>query len=89
MPGRLPWNRKSGSLTIIVQGIEDNALQYAGHTAWSRHNEKTKSGYVGGKKLRSKDQWAIQRDTHEAVISDEQAESISRPRAENGRKQLR
>ncbi len=54
---------------------------------WS--NEKVKGGYVGGTKFRPREKWVIQRDTHERMISDEQAELIFSQRARNGRKQCR
>ena len=78
---------KLSSSTLI--GIEDNALQYAGHTVWNRHNERIKGGYLAGRRLRPKEDWKILRDTHEPMISDEQAKSIALQRVENGRKQHR
>jgi hypothetical protein len=57
-------------------GIEDNALVYAGHTVWNRHNEKLKGSYRGGIKVRPRDQWVVHQNTHEAMISDVQAEMI-------------
>jgi site-specific DNA recombinase len=62
-------------------GIEDNALVYAGHTVWFRHNEKIKGGYRGGIKVRPRDEWVVQPNTHEAMISDGQAEIIMAQRA--------
>ena len=57
--------------------IERNALTYAGHTCWNRHAERAEhGGYVGGEKYRPRSEWVIQRDTHEPLISDEEAESI-------------
>jgi len=52
-------------------GIEWNALTYAGHTAWNVHAE---SGT--GRKRRPRAEWVIQRDTHEALITDAEAEAI-------------
>ena len=58
-------------------GIEWNALTYAGHTVWNVHNEKTRgSGYKGGTKRRPRSEWVIAEDTHEALISTEEAEAI-------------
>ena len=75
--------------TTLV-GIEDNVLCYAGHTIWNKHNEKVNGGgYLGGKKHRPKDKWVTRRDTHEAMISDEEAESILHQRAQNGSRQRR
>jgi site-specific DNA recombinase len=62
-------------------GIEDNALVYAGHTVWNRHNEKIKGGYRGGIKVRPRAEWEIHLNTHEAMISDIQAEQILAQRA--------
>ena len=57
--------------------IEQNALTYAGHTVWNRHAEKSEGGgYVGGQKYRPEKEWEINRNTHEALISDEQADLI-------------
>lgn len=52
-------------------GVEWNALAYAGHTVWNRHAEQG-----SGTKRRPRDQWQICRDTHEALISDAEAEAI-------------
>src|SRR6202034_3447878 len=57
-------------------GIEDNALVYAGHTVWFRHNEKIKGAYRGHIKVRPRDEWVVNLNTHEAMISDVQAELI-------------
>ena len=58
-------------------GIEWNALTYAGHTVWNVHNEKTKgSGYKGGTRRRPRSEWVVAEDTHEALISTEEAEAI-------------
>ncbi len=62
-------------------GIEDNALVYAGHTVWNRHKEKIKGGYRGGIKVRPRAEWEIHLNTHEAMISDIQAEQILAQRA--------
>ena len=52
-------------------GVEWNALTYAGHTVWNVHNEPGK-----GKKRRPREEWVIQRDTHDALISDAEAEAL-------------
>jgi site-specific DNA recombinase len=58
-------------------GMEWNALTYAGHTVWNVHNEKTKgSGYKGGVKHRPRSEWVIAENTHEALITTEEAEAI-------------
>ncbi len=56
--------------------MERNALTYAGHTCWNRHAERNEHGYVGGQKYRPRSEWVIQRDTHEAIITDDEAEAI-------------
>lgn len=57
--------------------IERNALTYAGHTCWNRHAERAEhGGYVGGNKYRPRSEWVIQRDTHEPLITDAEAETI-------------
>jgi DNA invertase Pin-like site-specific DNA recombinase len=57
-------------------GIERNALTYAGHTVWNRHAERDGGGTVGGERYRPRSEWVIQRDTHEALITDDEAETI-------------
>ena len=56
--------------------IEESALTYAGHTVWNRHNEMIDGHYVGGKKYRDRSEWIIKQNTHEAMISDVEAETI-------------
>ena len=51
--------------------IERNALTYAGHTVWNRHAEAGSSS-----KFRPRAEWVIQRDTHEPLISETEAEAI-------------
>ncbi len=58
-------------------GVEWNALTYAGHTVWNVHRDRDSDGhYRGGTKRRPRGEWVIQRDTHEALISDEEAEAL-------------
>lgn len=58
-----------GPTTMI--GVEWNALAYAGHTVWNRHAPE------GARvKRRAREEWQITRDTHEALITDAEAESI-------------
>ncbi len=52
-------------------GLEWNAMTYAGHTVWNVHAEAG-----SGRKRRPRSEWTIQRDTHPALITDEQAEAI-------------
>lgn len=56
--------------------MERNALTYAGHTIWNRANERQDGSYIGGEKWKPRDQWVVQKDTHEPLISEEEAESI-------------
>ncbi len=64
--------------------IEQNALTYAGHTVWNRSNErvttfengKRRSHYVGGRKLRPVEEWVIERNTHEALITEDEAHTL-------------
>ena len=67
-----------------LNGIEWNALTYAGHTVWNVHNEKTDGGYKGGIKRRPRAEWLMQRNTHQALITDAEAEAILQ-RLEAGR----
>lgn len=58
-------------------GLEWNALTYAGHTVWNVHAERINGGgYKGGAKRRPRSEWVIQHNTHEAMISTEDAEII-------------
>lgn len=51
--------------------IEWNALTYAGHTVWNVHRE------VGsGSRRRPREEWQIQRGTHEALITELEAERL-------------
>ena len=57
-------------------GIEWNALTYAGHTVWNVHNPKVSGGYGGKPKRRPRDEWVINRGTHKALITEQEAEAI-------------
>ncbi len=63
------------AVTSLI-GIEWNALTYAGHTVWNRHQELDRHGNRTGRRFRPRDEWIITRDTHPALITDLQAESI-------------
>ena len=65
---------KVAKTTLI--GMEWNALTYAGHTVWNVHAELTEDGYTGGAKRRPRSEWVMQRDTHPALISDDDAERM-------------
>jgi site-specific DNA recombinase len=62
--------------TTTAIEIERNAMLYAGHTTWNRTEERASTGYVNGRKLRSRSEWVVKRDTHEPLISDDEAEAI-------------
>ncbi len=53
--------------------LEWSALTYAGHTVWNVHRGKDEA--VGSRR-RPRDEWIIQRNTHPALISDDEAEAI-------------
>jgi DNA invertase Pin-like site-specific DNA recombinase len=53
--------------------LEWSALTYAGHTVWNMHRGKEDSG-DGRRRPRS--DWIIQRDTHQALITNDNAEAI-------------
>ncbi len=59
--------------------MEWNALTYAGCTTFGVFHERTSSGgYKGKRKRRPRDEWMIQPDTHEALITRAEAEGILR-----------
>jgi site-specific DNA recombinase len=63
-------------LTTLI-GIEWNALTYAGHTVWNVHAEFRKGeGYKEGTKRRPREDWIMQKDTHSALITDAEAETL-------------
>ena len=63
--------------TTSLLDLERNALTYAGHTVWNRHSEKLSGGgYMGGTKYRPRSEWVITYETHEALITMDQAETI-------------
>ena len=77
----LPW-----SCSTLV-GMEWNALTYAGHTVWNVHRDKNPDGgYRGGTKRRPRAEWVIRKNTHEALISDDQAEILLSRMEHNGPK---
>ena len=63
----------AGSTAI---GMEWNALTYAGHTVWNQRNEINDTGYVGGEKRKPRSEWVIQHNTHPALITDDEADTI-------------
>jgi site-specific DNA recombinase len=66
---KLPWPQS----TLIY--MEWSALTYAGHTVWNVHNE-CNGGYTNGTKRRPRSEWQIKRNTHKALITDEESEVI-------------
>lgn len=66
----LPWPETS------LNGMEWNALTYAGHTVWNVHSEVGADGYKGGTKRRPRSEWLIEPNTHEALVSDAVAEVL-------------
>lgn len=68
----LPWP------TASVQSMDWQAMTYAGHTVWGMHAEREGGAAVGGEKRRPRAEWQIQRSTHPALISDDEAEAILR-----------
>ena len=69
---QLPWPPSS------TQSMDWQALTYAGHTVWNMHAEREGGAAAGGEKRRARAEWVIQRNTHPALISEEQAEVILR-----------
>lgn len=64
------------ALPISRSGLVDvewNALTYAGHTTWNMRRPKD---VEGGATRRPRAEWMIQRDTHEGLITDLEAEAI-------------
>ncbi|HEX9812088.1 MAG TPA: recombinase family protein [Burkholderiales bacterium] len=58
-------------------GMEWNALTYAGHTVWNVHNEFERGrGYKNHSKRRPPAEWVIKRDTHPALITDDEAQVL-------------
>ena len=58
-------------------GMEWNALTYAGHTVWNVNAERVDGGgYKGGSKRRPRAEWVINYDTHEPLISTDEAEQL-------------
>jgi site-specific DNA recombinase len=80
---QLPWQASS------THSMDWQALTYAGHTVWGMHAER-KGGSTpeDGEKRRPRNQWVVQRNTHPALITDEEAEAIlvQQERALQGRR---
>jgi site-specific DNA recombinase len=66
---------KWGDTTLI--GMEWNAFTYAGHNVWNVRNAKSSDGgYKGRVKRRPRSEWEITENTHEALITQSEAEAI-------------
>lgn len=65
----------AASASTLV-GLEWNALTYAGHTPWNVRYEHGQGGYAGGVKRRPRAEWVVQKNTHEALITEEEAEAL-------------
>ena len=63
-------------ITGSLNDLEWRALTYAGHTVWNQHQERKGGSYIGGSKHRPREEWHITRDTHEALITEAEAEAI-------------
>ena len=59
-----------------LNDIEWRALTYAGHTVWNVHSERIGGAYTAGTKRRPRSEWVITRDTHQALITNAEAEAI-------------
>ena len=59
-----------------LNDLEWSALTYAGHTVWGQTAERKGGSYLGGSKRRPREEWHISRNTHQAVITDAEAEAI-------------
>jgi hypothetical protein len=57
------------NVTTLIS-MERNALVYAGVTVWNRHAEN------GPQRYRPRKEWVLQRGTHEAFITEAQAEAL-------------
>lgn len=67
----MPWSASS------LIDMEWNALTYAGHTVWNVRNEKLpEGGYKNGTKRKPRTEWMIKEDTHEALISTDDAHRL-------------
>jgi site-specific DNA recombinase len=58
-------------------GIEWNALTYAGCTTFGVYSQRTSSGaYKGKRKRRPRPEWMVKEETHPALITRDEAETI-------------
>lgn len=76
-PNAVAESGMAGVSTSSLIGVEWNALTYAGHTVWNVNAERINGGgYKGGTKRRPRAEWVINHDTHERLISTDEAEAI-------------
>ena len=66
----------SGLEPTSLNDLEWNALTYAGHTVWNQQAERQGGKYAHGKKRRPRDEWHVTKNTHPALITEEEAEAI-------------
>jgi site-specific DNA recombinase len=59
-----------------LNGMEWQAMTYAGHTVWNVHAERAGGASLSGTRRRPRSDWIIKRDTHEPLITDDEAEAI-------------
>jgi DNA invertase Pin-like site-specific DNA recombinase len=72
----------AGVAHTTLLSVERNALTYAGHTVWNRLNER---GRIGPRE-RPQSEWEVKRDTHERLITDDQAQLLLEQLARRTRK---
>ena len=77
--GRAQWT------AATARGFEDNLLAYLGHLVYGRMNERLrdhgmvggkKRGFVGGQRLRPRDDWVIHENAHPPLITPEIAAKV-------------
>lgn len=57
-------------------GMEWNALTYAGHTVWNVMAERRDGKAIGGKRRKPISEWKITENTHTALITQQEADTI-------------
>jgi site-specific DNA recombinase len=79
---RAPWPASS------THSMDWQALTYAGHTVWGMHADRAAAADGAADKRRPRSQWQVQRNTHQALITEAQAEAIlaQQERALQGRR---
>jgi hypothetical protein len=69
--GNQHWSSTTGL------SIERNLLCYQGSLVYGRHARRENGGYVGGEKLRPRQEWEVNEGVHPAAITREQADAIA------------